>query len=282
HHVIEVGADDFREEKLNILDAMDQPSVDGVNTYFVSRAATKAGFKVALSGLGADEVLGGYSSFESVPKLVRAAKMGSSVPGFGLAIRQIARQVLRNRASPKYASLLEYGGSVGGAYLLRRALFLPWEIRELLPKEIAAKGLEELDEPEISNDMVKPLHGTFTEIVALETTKYMVPRLLRDSDWASMYHSLELRVPFIDAPFLRVVMRRLEEEARHKKSDLLKIPSRPLPPSVTNRPKTGFMVPVTSWLLGGRAGAKDNSLREWASYVLEAQTGLTLRDRRPA
>ncbi len=282
HHVVEVGEEDFRREKDNILEAMDQPSVDGVNSYFVSRAARQVGFKVALSGLGADEILGGYSSFESIPKLVRAAKIGSAVPGFGLALRQIARRVIRDRASPKYASLLEYGGTVGGAYLLRRALFMPWEIREMLPRHIAKRGLEELGEPTISNGLVEPLSGRFTEIVALETMKYMVPRLLRDCDWASMYHSLEVRVPFVDAPFLRLVMRRLDEEANYSKSDLLGVPKARLPRSVTHRPKTGFMVPVTSWLLGEERGKGDNSLRHWATHVLSAQTGIEIEQKSPA
>lgn len=280
HHVVEVGADDFLLERDNILDAMDQPSVDGVNTYFVSQAARKVGFKVALSGLGADEVLGGYSSFESVPKLVRASGIAASVPGFGVAIREVARRVIRERTSPKYASLLEYGGSVGGAYLLRRAMFMPWEIKKLLPRGFAEKGLETLGEPGASDRLVEPLKGRFTEIVALETMKYMVPRLLRDSDWASMYHSLELRVPFVDTPFLRLVMKRLQLDERYLKSDLLTVPARPLPASVTNRPKTGFMVPVTSWLLGDAAGS-DKSLRGWAAKVLASQTGIEIESLRP-
>src|SRR5947208_493538 len=107
--------------------SMDQPSIDGVNTYFVSYAASQASLKVALSGLGGDELFGGYPSFSDVPRLTRACKAFRHLGPLARAFRSISAPLLSHVTSPKYAGLFEYGHSLGGAYLLRRGLFMPWE-----------------------------------------------------------------------------------------------------------------------------------------------------------
>ncbi|MCL4808969.1 MAG: asparagine synthase (glutamine-hydrolyzing), partial [Thermoanaerobaculia bacterium] len=142
HRVVRVTRSEFVEDLPHIFDAMDQPSIDGVNTWFVSKAAR--GLKVALSGLGGDELFGGYPSFRSIPRAVRAARPLSAVPGLGKGLRAVSAPLLRHAASPKWASLVEYGGSWGGAYLLRRGLFLPWELPRVLDADLAKEGLARL------------------------------------------------------------------------------------------------------------------------------------------
>ena len=110
HQVRWVTRDDFGEALEPLLEAMDQPSIDGVNTYFVASAAREAGWKVALSGLGGDEFFGGYPSFREVPRAVRALRPLAAVAWLGPAVRSGASPLLRTAGlSPKWAGLLEYG-----------------------------------------------------------------------------------------------------------------------------------------------------------------------------
>ena len=121
---------EFRDDLPKILDAMDQPTIDGLNTWFVSKAAHELGLKVAISGLGGDELFGGYPSFRDVPLCVRALAIPGRIPGLGDVARRLLTGLGRfsRVVNPKAAGLLKYGGTYAGAYLLRRGLFMPWEL----------------------------------------------------------------------------------------------------------------------------------------------------------
>jgi len=130
---------EFAADLPRILETMDQPSIDGVNTWFAAKAAHELGLKVVLSGLGGDELFGGYPSFRDIPKWVRLLAMPSRVPLLGklsrLAVRRIGGAL---HANPKAASMIEFGGTYDGAYLLRRGLFMPWELDRLLdPRNVS-------------------------------------------------------------------------------------------------------------------------------------------------
>jgi hypothetical protein len=107
--------------------------------------------------------------------------------------------------SPKYAGLLEYGGSYGGAYLLRRGLFMPWELPELLDGELVRADWRELQTLLCLGETIQGINPAPLKVTALETVWYMRHQLLRDTDWASMAHSLEARVPLVDIALLRTV-----------------------------------------------------------------------------
>src|SRR5262249_11056146 len=126
------------------LRAMDQPTIDGVNTYFVSKVAAQCGLKVAMSGLGGDELFGGYPGFQQIPDMVRLARPFASMSALGRGFRRVSSAFLKARTSPKYAGLFEYGGSYGGAYLLRRGLYMPWELPQLLDADMAREGWNRL------------------------------------------------------------------------------------------------------------------------------------------
>ena len=115
HIVRRVGEREFREDLPAILEAMDQPSIDGVNTWFVAKAAKEAGLKVALSGLGGDELLAGYPSFADVPRWRRRFGPFAAVPGLGRVIRPLIRALAPGlaRATPKALGLLEYAAQLG-------------------------------------------------------------------------------------------------------------------------------------------------------------------------
>ena len=146
HIVRTVDRAEFERDLPALLDAMDLPTVDGINTWFVAKAAHEAGIKVALSGLGADECFGGYPSFTDVPRSVHWLRPVSWLPGLGaLARRALTGAIAAGlRVHPKTAGVLQYGGNWAGAYLLRRSVYMPWELDDVLDPALVEEGLRRL------------------------------------------------------------------------------------------------------------------------------------------
>jgi asparagine synthase (glutamine-hydrolysing) len=261
---------DFAAERDRLFAAMDQPSIDGVNTYFVAKAARETGLKVALSGLGGDELFGGYPSFRQIPKLVRSLSPFAAIRWPGRLLRAVASPWLGRITSPKYAGTLEYGPSLSGAYLLRRSLFMPWELDAFLPREMVGAGLDKLQTLEQLEATVAGIRSPRLKVSALELSWYMRNQLLRDADWAGMVHSIEIRVPFVDAELFRRLAPLLAAPHPPGKRDMADTLETKLPDPILNRPKTGFVVPVRDWLLG-ESGAAPRGLRGWAQAVYSAQ-----------
>ena len=256
---------DFRADHDALLAAMDQPSIDGVNTYFVSKAARSAGLKVALSGLGGDELFGGYDTFTQVPKLVRHLHW---VPRpLGRAFRAVSAKALAARTSPKWAGVLEYGTRYGDAYLLRRGLFMPWELPQVLDPDLVRAGWEALQPLARLENLQGRIASERGKVQALETAWYMRNQLLRDADWAGMAHSLEIRVPLVDPMLFRAVA-----PLEASKRDMALTPETRLPDAILERPKTGFFVPVQQWLQGegDNTGSGARGYRDWAQKVYAA------------
>ena len=245
HSTRVVTREEFLGDLPRIFERMDQPTIDGVNTWFVSKAAHERGIKVALSGLGGDELFGGYPSFANVPRIARHP--------------QLARLAGAVKRHPKARLIGTYGGSYAGAYFLQRGLFLPEEL-----PEIAREGLERLQPLRIIEKAMTPDPGTpFGRVAALEASLYMRNQLLRDADWASMAHSVEVRTPLVDAFLLRQLAPLLVSG-----KDLKMTFGANLPPYIRDRKKTGFFVPMQSW-----AGLEDDGtptrMRSWARRVWE-------------
>ncbi|MBI1245839.1 MAG: asparagine synthase (glutamine-hydrolyzing) [Alphaproteobacteria bacterium] len=264
-HTHWIGRAEFAAERDSLFAAMDQPTVDGINTYFVARAARQTGLKVALSGLGGDEIFAGYPGFAQIPTLVRRARPFAFLGG---VLRAATQGWIGAFTSPKYAGVLEYGATFPGAYLLRRALHMPWEISGLLPRALAAEGLAALGYPDTLDRGLAAVPSDRLKVSALEIANYMRDRLLRDSDWAGMAHSIEIRVPFVDPVFLANVLPSLGAPGKRA---LAGTPVPPLPAELTDRPKTGFVVPVREWLMGeAHPDASLRGLRGWARQVYRA------------
>lgn len=270
HQTVWVTKEDFLAERERLLDAMDQPSIDGVNSYFVSMAAKRAGLKVALSGLGGDELLGGYPSFRQIPKSVRTFGWASQLPWLGKGVRKLLTPYASRLTSPKYASLLELGGTFPGAYLLRRSLHLPWELPQLLNEDFVREGMLQLKTLSNLDQATLAIKGDHGRVSSLETCWYMRHQLLRDADWASMAHSVEIRVPLVDLDLLRKVAPLIGALGQPAKQAMARTPKKMLPDNILNRPKSGFGVPTSEWLLTGRAN-KGAGSREWSRYVYESQ-----------
>jgi len=280
HQTVWVGKHDFRDSFDRIMQAMDQPSCDGINSFFVSHAAARAGLKVALSGLGGDELLGGYPSFGEIPRSVRLLKhfSASTLQPFNAAFRFLSAPMLRRFSSPKYASLFEHGGTYGGAYLLRRGMFMPWELPEVLDPNLVRQGWQELQTLARLEQTAAGLKSPFLKVGALETCWYMRNQLLRDTDWASMDHSIEVRTPLVDIGLLGNLAPLLAGDTPPTKRDVALSPISQLPSSVLNRPKTGFGIPVRQWLMDSQlstlsAQHPERGLRGWTRLVYSQSLG---------
>lgn len=260
---------EFDRDRDPLLQAMDQPTIDGVNTWFVSKAASELGLKVALSGLGGDELLGGYPSFREIPQLTRVARPMSRIPILPGLFQSVMSRLGGNGKGQKVAGILKYGGTDAGAYFLKRALFLPWELPRLLGHDDAEEGLRKLQiESLIANELNGAPQDSFARVASLESSLYMRNQLLRDTDWASMAHSLEVRVPLVDAFLLRqVATMRLNGSG---KARLAMTPAIPLPPQIRDRTKTGFTVPISRWI--GGTDVNESPMRRWARQVFSAAT----------
>ena len=243
---------EFVEDLPAILEAMDQPSIDGVNTWFVSKAAKEAGLKVAISGLGGDEILAGYPSFLDVPRWHRRFGPFAAMPGAGFLARKLMAAIAPafSRVTPKALGVLEYSGSWAGTYLLRRGLFLPHELSDVMDPEIAREGLRRLRPLlRLAANLTPDPSSDVARVCVLESAQYMRNQLLRDADWAGMAHSLEIRVPLVDFTLLRAlapVIPVLTPGAG--KAALANAPTLPLPAEIVTRAKTGFSVPTGDWM----------------------------------
>ncbi len=268
HTVRRVTRSEFEHDLPLILAAMDQPSIDGVNTWFVAKAARELGWKVALSGLGGDELFGGYPAFRDVPLWTRWLGWARHTPRLGEFAGRLLGRLVRH---PKAQGLLRFGGSWAGAYYLRRGLFMPWEIEaerpSWLPQDRDAiveslSALEAMLQPDPGSD-----HG---RVAVLESSAYMRNQLLRDSDWASMAHSIELRVPLVDATLVSRLGPLMPASAPGPaKTALALAPSLPLPQSLIVRPKSGFETPVGSWIR--KPSDTEPWARAWARRLINAE-----------
>ena len=268
HQTKWVSKADFLEDYERLMTVMDQPSVDGVNTYFVSKITKSTGLKVAISGLGGDEIFAGYPSFRQIPVLVSRLAPASYVPFIGKVFRWLSVPVVKHLTSPKYAGLLEYGGTFSGAYLLRRGLFMPWELPNVLESELVREGWRELQPLLRLEETVQGIGSARLKVSALELSWYMRNQLLRDSDWAGMAHSLEIRLPLVDIELWRKLLPLLLTKQPPGKVDMARLPRKALPQELLERRKTGFSIPVRDWLLqGDQSRYAARGLRAWALTV---------------
>jgi asparagine synthase (glutamine-hydrolysing) len=263
HHTVRVSAETILADLDRGLASADQPTVDGFNTFVVSRAARQAGLTVALSGLGGDELFGGYASFRDVPRGPRVSRRlpRASAPALRWASRRIG-----SRGLLKLAEVARRPPALVHLYLLRRELFLPAERRELLPLPDESDPLTGL--PPGTLDSPTDLDPENT-VSALELTGYMRNMLLRDSDVFSMAHGLELRVPLLDHEFVEAAARAPGAWKRPggvPKALLVDAVGPRLPRRAAALPKRGFTFPWADWFRRGLATAAGERLTDHGAW----------------
>ena len=243
HHRLQLSEEEVIQSVTEAVDKLDLPSVDALNTYIVARAVAKHGVKVALSGLGGDELFGGYASFRDAPWL----KLISKLPR---PLRRI--MAATGNFGERLADIPNSGaGELAG---WRRQFFTD----RMLDRAGLPNGTTPFECPvELQDD--------YARISWAELTGYMRHMLLRDADQMSMAVSLELRVPFLDHELVEYVLGLpVAEKKRYPgpKGLLVEACRDLLPPSVYQRPKSGFVLPMRAWMLGPLASFVDEGVRE--------------------
>jgi asparagine synthase (glutamine-hydrolysing) len=275
HHEVVLTEAGFVDNLDAALDSLDQPTFDGLNAYYISRAIRAAGFTVALSGTGGDELFGGYTSYRDLPVLHGWSRRAACVPrSLQTAAATLATWPLRRSAGAmppqtrwaKLPDMVRHGDDLLTLYQLAYALFLPGFQQELLAPDFAhalADGLP----PAMRQRIVSESRDRtpLSAISVMEQRLFLGERLLRDNDVASMAASLEQRVPLVDQLLFESVDR-LPDPARYQplgqKAMLRRIGLRGLDPALFERPKSGFVLPFDRWIRSGLKDAMDQTLRD--------------------
>jgi asparagine synthase (glutamine-hydrolysing) len=283
HQEVPLDGDAMLARLAEALGALDQPSMDGINTYFVSWAAREVGLKVALSGLGGDELFAGYKTFRDVPRMARLVRAAYFVPAalrgaLSSLIKSLAARKNSPDAAKKAAAAWNEPDRLPNPYFYARALFPLGTLETLIeprfrPSTINADGvtldptwLGWLERASDESRKMEPVAG----ISWLEMRTYMASTLLRDTDSVSMARSLEVRVPLLDTPLVEFV-NALPDEARRQpdqqKALLTEALGGLLPAEILGQRKRTFTLPWEQWLRGPLKARLEASLREPASAL---------------
>jgi asparagine synthase (glutamine-hydrolysing) len=276
HHEKRLNAQGLAQTFSGYLSHMDQPSIDGFNTYTVSGFAREHGMKVVLSGLGGDELFGGYPSFQKVPQLRHLGQRLHAVPGLAQAVGWLAERHAPRLPFQRAGSFLQREPSTVNAFTAFRGIFARRDARRLAAEYCGGRS-QDISDPAPAAVSVGDERD---QVSACELSLYMRNQLLKDSDVMSMAHGLELRVPLVDRVLFETVAK-IPASTRLQPGKRLLIEAVPeVPEWISQAPKRGFLFPYEKWLAGewGREFSKISTrlgvtkptwYQRWSGFMLE-------------
>ena len=267
HKVVNLDQLNIKQELKYFFNEMDTPSNDGFNTYILSKLAKDNNVKVLLTGIGADEIFMGYPSFNRAKKYLNILKLISKFNYKKMPKKTVAYFVKKFNFNPKNSEIFDIK-SLLDLFLLSRRLFLDDEVKEILYEY----------QQDIDNNRLPPLtvHQDFykletnQQLMYLEIEHYLCPKLLKDSDWASMANSVELRTPFVDWEFFKKYLKLFKSNVTVDKKFIYETFKNSLPKELENRKKSGFGIPHNYLLkeIGHKTYSK-NGLKDWSLVSLK-------------
>jgi asparagine synthase (glutamine-hydrolysing) len=268
HHELRVDAPHVVGDLSQIFACLDQPTIDAVNSFYVSRAVASTGIKTVLSGTGGDELFGGYSSFSRLPRAMAIRRAtGSAWP----LVARAAGSIVPARLRARWRHFAATDGDLADAYRVQRGFLQPDEVADLAGEALCEPSIwtDAAEEIECVERLLVAPAGEETDVAGvarLETRVYLASQLLRDIDVMAMAHGLEVRVPFVDHELASAVWPELgfHRSLLARKRMLFDSLQRPLPDAIVRRPKQGFTLPFAEWIGGELAPVVRDGMQQLA------------------
>ena len=263
HHIRKVTKEEFLNDLPIIIQNMDQPSIDGINTWYASKAASELGLKVVISGVGGDELFYGYHIFDELPRLVKIFEKISILPLYNKVLDFISQKISLKKKNKRWKFLGRWLVNIEGAWWLRRSINPPYQSN---PSDMSFNPKKYLKKLGVQTK----LNEKKLALAVIESKMYLKNQLLRDSDWASMSHSLELRTPLVDSFLLYNLQDYLYSLSKYPNKEILSdCIDIKLPKEVYETEKTGFGIPIKEWM-----GINDNTNNQifhtkWTNKISE-------------
>ena len=272
-HIVEkVDDNEITELISNYYKFMDMPTNDGLNNYVVSHFAKKRGSKVLISGIGGDELFSGYPSFKRIPYMRKISKLIPNNKNFQKFLYDNVYKILSKfNKKTKYAGVFKYSHSTFDAFMLQRCVFTPEEIADLINSKTIDEAISDLKFQRQKETNDNDFENEQLKIMYFEIKYYLCSKLLRDSDWASMANSVELRTPFVDWFFFNELLPILKSNIKISKRNMLDSFKGQTPPELYNRKKTGFAIPYKQYFkkMSGIKNIYTDPIKDWSILSYE-------------